>query len=172
MSGVEEPGRGTNGLRFDHLGVVVAEIEAGRGFLENALGVLQWTAVVEDVGIGVNVQFGTAGDGMVYELIAPRGEDSPVSKALQSGKHILHHVAYRTDDLAGAGERLLTQGCAATGEPQPAAAYGERKVQFFMSPLRFVVELIESPTQEAGLDATRMALERQAVSAALAEEGK
>jgi methylmalonyl-CoA/ethylmalonyl-CoA epimerase len=147
------------GLRFDHLGVVVAEMGAGRSFLESALGVRQWTAVVEDAGIGVDVQFGTGGDGMVYELIAPRGESSPVSNALRSGKHILNHVAYRTDDLAAAGERLRAQGCVATGAPKPAVAYSERRVQFFVSPLRFVVELIEALEHEHAYEAKTPAAE-------------
>jgi methylmalonyl-CoA/ethylmalonyl-CoA epimerase len=40
---------------------------------------------------------------------------------------------------------LRAQGCCPAGAPQPAVAYGGRRVQFFVSPLRFVIELIEKP---------------------------
>jgi len=129
-------------MRFDHLGVVVGELAAGRNFLE-ALGVGGWSEVFEDRGIGVSVQFGVAADGPCYELIAPLGENSPVAKALAGGKRILNHVAYRTEDLEADGERLRAQGCTATGVPVAGAAHGGRRVQFWISPLRFMVELIE-----------------------------
>jgi methylmalonyl-CoA/ethylmalonyl-CoA epimerase len=133
-------------LLFDHLGLVVPELCMGRTFLSSALGVAKWTPEVEDRGIGVRVQFGTSGrDGLVYELVAPLGECSPIANALRNGKHILNHVAYRTAELDEAGARLRAQGCCPAGAPQPAVAYEGRRVQFFVSPLRFVIELIEKP---------------------------
>jgi methylmalonyl-CoA/ethylmalonyl-CoA epimerase len=132
-------------LHFDHIGVVVPDIDAGRRFLEAALGISQWTAVFEDPGLGVAVQFGRALDGPVYELISPLGDTSPVTAALKAGKNILNHMAYLTANIASAGERLRAQGCYPAGEPRPALAYGGRRVQFFVSPLRFLIEIIESP---------------------------
>jgi methylmalonyl-CoA/ethylmalonyl-CoA epimerase len=133
-------------LELDHLGVIVPDLAVGRGFLEAALGISLWTPVTEDPILKVSVQFGsTPGNQLTYELIAPFGEGSPISNALRSGKHILNHLAYLTPDLEASGERLRTAGCCATGEPQPALAYQSRRIQFWMSPLRFVIELIEKP---------------------------
>ena len=132
-------------LQFDHLGVIVPDISAGRDFLQRSLGVSRWGPLFEDEALGVNVQFGTSGDGLVYELVAPRSNTSPISNGLRSGKHILNHVAYRTADIAASGAVLLEQGCFAVGDPKPAVAYGQRCVQFFISPLRFVIELVEAP---------------------------
>jgi len=133
-------------LLFDHLGLIVPELATGREFLAGALGVVRWTPAVDDQGLQVRVQFGaSAADGLVYELIAPFGEGSPIRNALRSGKHILNHLAYRTADLEAAAERLRDQGCYPAGEAQPALAYGGKRVQFFVSPLRFVIELIEKP---------------------------
>ena len=153
MSGVSRtpiPVGGTPELRFDHLGVVVPDIAAGRAFLEGALGVSHWTAVTEDPGLGVYVQFGTSVSGgnpygPAYELIAPLGEASPIASALRGSKNILNHLAYLTADIAASETELRAQGCYATGPARPAIAYGGRPVQFFVSPLRFIIELIESP---------------------------
>jgi methylmalonyl-CoA/ethylmalonyl-CoA epimerase len=131
-------------LELDHLGVIVPELEAGRAFMTRALGVTRWTVVTKDEGLGVYVQFGTAGaGGLTYELIAPLGEGSPVGNALRAGKHLLNHVAYLTEDLDVTGERLRVEGCYPVGEAKTAVAYDGCRVQFWMSPLRFVIELVE-----------------------------
>jgi methylmalonyl-CoA/ethylmalonyl-CoA epimerase len=140
-------GDGAN-LRFDHVGVVVREIETGRKFFADTLGIDRWTEVFVDPGLGVSVQFGLGASGPCYELISPLGENSPISAALRNGQRVLNHVAYRTADLEGEGQRLGNQGCSAAGPPHPAVAYGGRRVQFWMSPLRFLVELIEAPDHE------------------------
>jgi methylmalonyl-CoA/ethylmalonyl-CoA epimerase len=132
-------------LQFDHVGVVVGKIETGRQFFVESFGVDRWTEVFADPAIGVYVQFGLGESGPCYELISPLGENSPVSAALRSGQRILNHVAYLTDDLEGEGARLASQGCASVAPPQPAVAYNGRRVQFWVSRLRFMVELIEAP---------------------------
>jgi len=133
-------------LALDHLGLIVPDLTTGRTFLETALGITQWTPITDDPTLGVSVQFGaTPGHQLAYELIAPFGEASPISNALRSGKHILNHLAYLTPNLEASGERLRSAGCYPTGDPLPALAYEGRRIQFWMSPLRFVIELIEKP---------------------------
>ena len=134
--------------RFDHLGVVVEKIEAGRAFLTEAMGVTRWSAVFADEGIGVVVQFGRGETGPTFEVVAPLGGASPVRGALRGGKNVLQHVAYLTGDLGMEGARLRAMGCQATGDPRPAAAYAGRPVQFWISPLRFMIELVEAPEHE------------------------
>ena len=136
-------------LRFDHIGVVVARIEVGRQFLEAACGVRLWTDLIADPGLGVAVQFGmSAAGGPCYELIAPLAEGSAVSSALERGRNLLNHLAYRTSDLEGQGERLRALGCLEVAPAQPAVAYRGRRIQFWMTPLRFLLELIEAPEHQ------------------------
>ena len=132
-------------LIFDHLGVVVADLAAAREHLSATLGIVQWSEVFNDPQIGVSVQFGSGGASPRFELITPLGEKSPIARALSQGKNVLNHVAYITHDLAAAAETLRQQGCFPTGEAQPAVAYGGKSIQFFLSPLRFIIELIEAP---------------------------
>jgi len=132
-------------LHFDHIGLVVKDMAEGREFLSTSLRINQWTEVFEDPEIGVFVQFGRANDGPCYELITPRGDQSPVSGVLKSGKNILNHVAYLTTNLDAEGEHLRDQGCGAAGPAKPAVAYGGKRVQFWITPQRFMIELIEAP---------------------------
>lgn len=145
---VQPTGTTASSLRFDHLGLVVGEIDSGRDFLAGALGVQRWTEVITDPDLGVSVQFGLGDDGPCFELVAPLGDRSPVRGALRSRGNILNHVAYLTDRLQSQGERMRSMGCVAAGKPRPAVAYGGRMVQFWVSPLRFMVELVEAPEHE------------------------
>jgi len=129
--------------RFDHLGLVVKRLEKGRERMSALLAISQWTDPIEDDVNRVRLQFGRDPSGVVYELLEPLGEDSPVYGALQSGKAILNHVAYAVEDLAAGAAHLVAAGAFEVAEPKPAIAYGGRPIQFFVTPLRFVIELIE-----------------------------
>ena len=109
------------------------------------IAITDWTDPIEDVVNGVKLQFGRDPAGVVYELLEPLGEDSPVFNALQTGKAILNHVAYRVPDLSAGAAQLAAGGAARVSDPKPAIAYGGRPIQFFATPLRFVIELIEEP---------------------------
>lgn len=133
------------GMTFDHLGVVVKSIAKGRQSLESILAIKDWTVEFRDPINGVVIQFGRDPAGICYELLEPLDSDSPVYPALSAGKAILNHVAYLVTDLSAGSEHMRNTGAAPTSEPKPAIAYGGKRIQFFATPLRFVVELIEAP---------------------------
>ncbi|MEG9437680.1 VOC family protein [Edaphobacter sp. HDX4] len=135
-------------LKFDHMGLLVADMTEGREFLESTFGLDRWTQVFEDPGIGVFVQFGRTADGPCYELISPLGEASPVSTALKRGINILNHVAYLTNDLDRDADMLQQKGSMMAGPAKPAVAYGGARVQFWVTAQRLMVELIEAPGHE------------------------
>jgi methylmalonyl-CoA/ethylmalonyl-CoA epimerase len=132
-------------MRFDHIGIVVDDIAKGKRFLSESFGIELWTEVFDDPGIGVFVQFGKGTDGPCYEIIAARGEASPVSGVLRSGKNILNHIAYLVPDLDLAAKSFQMLGCLPISEPKPAVAFNGHRVQFLSSPLKFLLELIEAP---------------------------
>jgi len=133
-------------MTFDHIGVVVARVEQYRPVLARVFGVSRFTEVFRDPLHKVIVQFGQDPSGIVYELIEPLGDDSPVAKVMRSGQNILNHVAYLVPDLARAAARLRSQGGLPLTGPAPAVAFGGNPVQFFLTPLRIVLELVEGRT--------------------------
>ena len=135
-------------MRFDNIGVAAPSLEEGRAALTAVIEIPRWTEEFTDPVNSVCIQFGADASGICYELIAPLGDDSPIAKALNTGRNILNHVAYLVPDLAQARERLRAAGAVATSEPHPAIAYKGGRIQFFVTPMRFIIELIEAPTHE------------------------
>lgn len=128
---------------FDHIGLFVRDIEIGRRQLSTLLPIARWTEVVDDSRMKVRVQFGIDGSGIRYELVAPLGEPNPVARVLDEGKNILNHVAYRCADFESTCAALRREGAVPLGRPQPATAFGGARVAFYLTPLRFIVELVE-----------------------------
>jgi methylmalonyl-CoA/ethylmalonyl-CoA epimerase len=132
-------------MRFDHIGVTTAGLEAGRTLLESAVGVQAWTEPFEDTVNDVWVQFGHDASGICYELVAPLSDRSPIRRVLAQRVNTLNHIAYLVDDLAAQAERLAAAGFVEVAEARPAIAYGNRPIQFFVSQSRLLIELIEAP---------------------------
>jgi methylmalonyl-CoA/ethylmalonyl-CoA epimerase len=130
-------------MRFHHIGLLCKTLAAGRSGLEALLGPVAWTQVFEDDIQQVSVQFGRDSSGIRYELIAPTTESSPVGTSLRQGKNILNHVAYLVPSLDEQATRLRQAGCLPVNEPEPAVAFHGARIQFFFSPLKCLVELIE-----------------------------
>ena len=135
-------------MHFDHIGVVVPNLAQGREMLVLALGIDRWTKSFYDDGLGVEVQFGRSDQGPVYELVAPIGDNSPVKRALRDGINIVNHVAYLVADIDFEAKRLKANGVTPIGVPKNAIAYGGARIQFFVTRLRMLIELIEAPTHE------------------------
>ena len=133
------------GLKFDHMGIVVDTTAAGRDHLSPLFGITRWSEEFVDSDIGVYVQFGLDPFGICYELVSPLREDSPVTQALKARDRILNHVAYLVADLDAEAARIRRMRCLPAGPATPAVAYGSKRVQFFITPLYFIIELIEAP---------------------------
>jgi len=144
----ESPRSGALHWKFDHLGLVTKSLAKGRRGIGESLGVAGWTAEIEDPVNGVRLQFGRDRAGVVYELLEPLDEKSPVYPALTSGRAILNHVAYLVPDLAGAADVLCSGGAVPVSEPKPAIAYGGARIQFFVTSVRMIVELVEAPRHQ------------------------
>jgi methylmalonyl-CoA/ethylmalonyl-CoA epimerase len=130
-------------MRFDHIGLFVSELSHGRERLAALLSIARFSDEINDPLLHVRVQFCIDASGISYELVAPLGEDNPVSAVLASGRNILNHVAYRVDSLEAAMASLRKQGSVPVGAPAPAVAFAGARVAFFLTPLRFLIELIE-----------------------------
>ena len=134
-------------MTFNHIGLFVTDLTIGRNKLCNMLSITDISPIIEDPGIRVRIPFCTDSSGIRYELVAPWGEGNPARGTLISGKGIINHVAYSVPNLTQEANRLRNEGCIPLGTPKPAVAFDGRLVLFFLTPLRFIIELIEDNTR-------------------------
>ena len=132
-------------LTFDHAGVVVRDLARGFQSIKVLLPITSRTERFDDQELGVSVQFLQDQSGVVFELIAPLGPNSPVAKIASSRTGVINQFAYRVEDLSRAAEHFRLNGATPTAPPKPAIAFGGGLVQFFYTPEGFIVELIEAP---------------------------
>jgi methylmalonyl-CoA/ethylmalonyl-CoA epimerase len=131
--------------KFDHIGIVVKSLTKAKDALTKVVGIVEWTAPIDDYVNGVQLMFGRDPSGLVYELLVPLGAESPVASALATRKNILNHTAYLVKNLAASAEYLRSVGCASADQAKPAIAFGGALIQFFVTPLNTVIEIIEAP---------------------------
>lgn len=129
---------------FHHLGLVVSKIADGQKALEQVFGAMSWESPICDPIQKVNVCFGRQlSSEVLYELIEPLSSDSPIAETLKSKRNILNHVAYKTNTFDAKRAELRSLGYMPVTKPQPAVAFGGARVVFLLTPLNFILELIE-----------------------------
>ena len=131
-------------MKFDHLGVFVKSLDEGRTHFNKMFHIKTVSDELYDPLMKVSVQFLVDSSGIRYETVAPNGLGNPVDAVLRDSKNILNHVAYLTDDFENELLRLRVAGCLPLGKPMPAVAFNGSRVVFLLTPLRLILELIES----------------------------
>lgn len=131
-------------LRFSHLGIAVSNIEKALSVYQELFGYTPVSGPFDDPIQKVSVCLvGTDVPGNpVIELVAPVDDDSPVSKMLARGVGA-YHVCYEVDDIDQTLRDVRAKGCVVVTEPVPAIAFEGRRVAWFYTPTRQLVEIVE-----------------------------
>jgi methylmalonyl-CoA/ethylmalonyl-CoA epimerase len=110
--------------RIDHIGVAVESIEASIGLYRDSFEMAeQHRETVEEQ--GVKAVLLEVGEGHV-ELIEPLSAESGVAKFIERYGEGLHHVAYQTDDIEKALERVRAAGLRLIDEEPRSGIRGSR----------------------------------------------
>ncbi|EFO80988.1 glyoxalase/bleomycin resistance protein/dioxygenase [Oscillochloris trichoides DG-6] len=93
---------------IDHIGFVVADVDAAIEHYRQAFGIMEWERIAlperhADIGVA------RMGDTLL-ELIAPTSEEASFAKFLREKGPGMHHIAYRVDDIAAALAELRSRG--------------------------------------------------------------
>lgn len=113
--------------KIDHLGIAVRSIGEAKTFYEKVLGlVCQGEETVESQ--KVKTAFFAVGE-VHIELLEPTSEESPIAKFLEKNGEGIHHVAYKTDDIAGQINQARESGARLIHET-PIGGAGGKLVAF------------------------------------------
>ena len=127
--------------RLNHVAIVVADLDAASLLYRDQFGA-EVSEKVELPSHGVTTVFVSLPNTKI-ELLAPLGENSPVSRFLEknSGGGI-HHLCYEVPDVEVAARKLERQGMRILGEGKPSiGAHG--KPVIFLHPKDAMGALIE-----------------------------
>ena len=94
--------------KIEHIGIAVNSLEEGEALYERLLGVKPYKRE-EVVSEKVTTSFFRQGSNKI-ELLAPIGDDGPISKYLAKKGPGIHHIAYAVTDIVAEMERLKTEG--------------------------------------------------------------
>jgi methylmalonyl-CoA/ethylmalonyl-CoA epimerase len=136
---------GASAFVLHHLGVAVGNLEQSLEVYRELFGYGLLSGPFADAIQRVSVCFvgsGRAGEPPV-ELVAPAGENSPIANTLRKGIGA-YHVCYEVVDLDAAVEFVRSRGCVVIGKATPAAAFEGRRISWFYTTTRQLVELLEA----------------------------
>ena len=131
-------------LRLHHVGFVVSDIEKSVEGFRNTLGMSWDGAIYADPKQKVKVTFLASGPTCAQiELIEPASADSPVARFLEKGGG-QHHLCYEVNDIEKALAEFKLRKASIVQRPCPAVAFEGRRIAWFVTPDRLVVELLEA----------------------------
>jgi methylmalonyl-CoA/ethylmalonyl-CoA epimerase len=132
-------------MKLDHIGVVVKDIEAAQRYYKGQFGFEALSPVLDEPVQKVKIVFIELGLGQfpAIELIQPDGESSPVFNFLKKTGGGLHHLSYEVEDLDRAIEDFKKRRSLMVGKIYPGAGHKGRRVAWFYTGNKELVELIE-----------------------------
>jgi methylmalonyl-CoA/ethylmalonyl-CoA epimerase len=127
--------------RLNHVAIAVSDLAQAMQTYREMLGA-EVSDPVPQPDHGVTTVFITLPNTKI-ELIAPLGEDSPISNfLLRNPQGGIHHVCYEVSDIRAARDRLRQRGARILGDGEPKiGAHG--KPVLFLHPKDFGGTLIE-----------------------------
>lgn len=94
--------------KIEHIGIAVNSLEEGEKLYESLLGVAPYKReTVESE--KVTTSFFRQGPNKI-ELLAPIGDDGPISKFLAKKGPGIHHIAYAVTDILAEMQRMSDEG--------------------------------------------------------------
>jgi methylmalonyl-CoA/ethylmalonyl-CoA epimerase len=127
-------------LRFHHIGMAVESLRAAVEWLQETGDASPRSDPVHDPIQGVNLCFLELG-GQRIELLEPEGSGSRVDRYVESGG--AYHICFEVENLDVALRTWRERGAFPVTKPEPAVAFGGRRVVFLLTPQRLLVELLE-----------------------------
>ena len=129
-------------MKIDHIGYAVKRIDRAQSAFE-MMGFV-FKPVIDDTDRNVKLCFGEK-DGYCIELVAPldKKKASPVDEYLSKTPGTPYHICYESDDLDREIEILGQQGFKVVIEPEPAIAFGGKRVVFMMHIGFGLMEIVE-----------------------------
>jgi len=131
-------------LKLSHIGVAVSDLDRAVAAYRDIFGYVMLSGPFDDPIQRVSVCFLGTGEPkeIAIELVAPKGEASPVNTILAKGIGA-YHSCYEVENIEDALAYVRTRGCILISNPVPAVAFAGRRIAWFYTPTRQLIEVVE-----------------------------
>jgi methylmalonyl-CoA/ethylmalonyl-CoA epimerase len=135
------------GFKLRHVGVAVPKLGPTTDALAALFGYKVVSGPFDDPIQKVSVNFLAKSENDVaeIELIAPLGEDSPITPMLAKGGGAAYHLCFETSDIEQAVAHAKDNGCIIVSPPVPAVAFNGRRIAWIYTRSKQLFELVEAP---------------------------
>lgn len=130
-------------LVFNHIGIFVKNIKKNEKYLTCLFKIHKKSKIILDKKLGIKAKLYYDKKNICYELVEPYGEKNPVSGYLKRASNILNHVAYSSKNFDQTIEELIKQKYMQISIAKHSKLFNSRVV-FFLSPLNYIIEIIEN----------------------------
>lgn len=130
-------------MKFHHIGIFAKDIRFGKKIISSFLKIKEISKVYNDKSLGVKILFLKDYSNITYEIVSPFGKKNPVKKLLKENKNILNHIAYKAKNFDKKIIFFRNNGFAPLNKPMKALAFNNKRVCFFLTPLNYIIEVIE-----------------------------
>lgn len=128
---------------LDHVGFIVNNTEVSVQSLAPLLGIISCSYPVIDEKQDVKAIFAKTNQGLVLEFLEPLSDQSPIKNSLNKSSNLIHHLAYRTDDLERSTQVIRELKGMPIVAAKPGIAFDNALIQFFLLSDGWLIELIE-----------------------------
>jgi methylmalonyl-CoA/ethylmalonyl-CoA epimerase len=134
------------GFKLRHVGVAVPSLDPATDTLATLFGYRVISGPFDDPIQKVSVNFLTQSDNDVaeIELIAPLGQDSPITAMLAKSGGGAYHLCFETTNIEQALVHAKNNGCIVVSGPVPAVAFNGRRIAWIYTKSRQLFELVEA----------------------------
>jgi methylmalonyl-CoA/ethylmalonyl-CoA epimerase len=131
--------------RLHHVGYVVASIAEAIEPMAEQLRARWDGQIIHDPLQKVRVAFlvPDAPGATQIELVEPAGPDAPVNRFLAAGGG-MHHLCYEISALDEELIRMRALGAVLLRKPQPAVAFGGRRIAWVLTKQKLLLEYLEA----------------------------
>ncbi|WP_288704770.1 VOC family protein [Bilophila wadsworthia] len=129
-------------MKIHHIGYLVQNIEKAQAQFKE-LGFTESTQLFSDELRGIYIIF-MEKDGYVIEIISPSKDNSIVSNLIKTHKNSPYHICYESFNIDDDMKSLKRNKYIKITDLEPAIAFDNRKVVFFLHPYLGMIEVVDA----------------------------
>ena len=118
-------------MKFHHIGIIVKDIKSTLFGIKKILNAKKMSKIYVDKKWKVKVIFIKHHKNIIFEIIHPLNNQSPVSKSLKKNINILNHVAFTCKNFDKDKKNIIDNGGMPVTAAIEAVAFKKKKFNFF-----------------------------------------